>query len=178
MVRKRINTRSHTKEKPYMINSYFLQNWLRQKRSIGWAKYVCVCMYVSEICTEEIDVSFPCWLKNVKSRSKIALFLMSAILKFDFQKRKQIHFSEKTYLNYTKKTQFCMWQLHFPYNKGKQDKQWTHLGALKELQMTFQTFDVSICNGNMKCPPGIPYPNINFSHQILRSSSSSFLCYC
>ena len=29
---------------------------------------------------------------------------MSAILKFDFQKRKQLRFSEVNYLNYTKKT--------------------------------------------------------------------------
>ena len=28
---------------------------------------------------------------------------MSAILKFDFQKRKQLHFSEEDYLNYRKK---------------------------------------------------------------------------
>ena len=28
---------------------------------------------------------------------------MSTILKFDFQKRKQLHFSEVNYLNYTKK---------------------------------------------------------------------------
>ena len=47
---------------------------------------------------------------------------MSAILKFDFQKRKQLRFSEVNYLNYTKKTQFCMWQLHFPQNKGKQEQ--------------------------------------------------------
>ena len=39
---------------------------------------------------------------------------MSAILKFDFQKRKQLRFSEVNYLNFTKKTnkqtnkQFCM----------------------------------------------------------------------
>ena len=39
---------------------------------------------------------------------------MSAILKFDFQKRKQLRFSEVNYLNYTQKTQFRMWQLHFP----------------------------------------------------------------
>ena len=39
---------------------------------------------------------------------------MSAILKFDFQKRKQLRFSEVNYLNYTKKIQFCMWQLQFP----------------------------------------------------------------
>ena len=44
---------------------------------------------------------------------------MSAILKFDFQKREQLRFSEVNYLNYTKKTQFCMWQLHFPQNKGE-----------------------------------------------------------
>ena len=40
---------------------------------------------------------------------------------------------------------------------------------IKELQMTFQTSDVSICNGNE-----IPYRNINFSHLILRSSSFMF----
>ena len=47
---------------------------------------------------------------------------MSAILKFDFQKREQLRFSEVNYLNYTKKTQFCTWQLYFPQNKGKQDQ--------------------------------------------------------
>ena len=47
---------------------------------------------------------------------------MSAILKFDFQKRKQLHFSEENYLNITKKTKFFMWQLHFPKNKGKQEQ--------------------------------------------------------
>ena len=40
----------------------------------------------------------------MKSRSKIALFFqMSAILKLDFQKRKQLRFSEVNYLSYTKK---------------------------------------------------------------------------
>ena len=33
---------------------------------------------------------------------------MNANLIFDFQKRKQLRFSEVNYLNYTKKTQFCM----------------------------------------------------------------------
>ena len=47
---------------------------------------------------------------------------MSAILKFDFQKRKQLRFSEVNYLNYTKKTQFYMWQLQFPQNNGKQEQ--------------------------------------------------------
>ena len=39
---------------------------------------------------------------------------MSAILKCDFQKREQLCFPEVKYLNYTKQTQLCMWQLHFP----------------------------------------------------------------
>ena len=67
-------------------------------------------MYVSEICDEGIYVSFR--TKNVKRRSKIAIFQMSAILKFDL-KLKQLHFSEENYLNYTQNTQFCMQQLHF-----------------------------------------------------------------
>ena len=39
---------------------------------------------------------------------------MSAILKFDFQKRKQLCFTEVNYLKYTKKTQFARDNLHFP----------------------------------------------------------------
>ena len=39
---------------------------------------------------------------------------MSAILKFDFKKENNLRFSEVIYLNDTKKTQFCMWQLQFP----------------------------------------------------------------
>ena len=100
MARIRINTRTHTKEKPYLINSYFFFSKLvRQKKSIGWAKYVYVCEW--DMCWKNF-CNFPWWLKNVKSRSKIALFQMSAILKLDFQKRKQLRFSEVNYLNYTK----------------------------------------------------------------------------
>ena len=33
-----------------------------------------MCMYVSKICAEGIFVTFPWGLKNLKSRSKIALF--------------------------------------------------------------------------------------------------------
>ena len=43
MARIRINTRTHTKEKPYLINSYFFSKLVRQKKSIRWAKYVCLC---------------------------------------------------------------------------------------------------------------------------------------
>ena len=60
---------------------------------------------------------------------------MSAILKFDFQKRKQLRFSEVNYLNYTKKTQFCMWHCGnyiFPKTRGNKNKQWTHSTPLKQ----------------------------------------------
>ena len=80
--------------------------------SIGRAKllYVCACMFVSGICAEGIFCAFSLVTKNVKSRSKIALFFfqMHTILKFDFQKRKQLHFTEENYLYYTKKTPLFM----------------------------------------------------------------------
>ena len=57
-----------------------------------------------------------------KVGQKYPVFQMSAILKFDFQKREQLRFSEVNYLNYTKKTQFYIWRLHFPWNKGKQEQ--------------------------------------------------------
>ena len=56
---------------------------------------------------------------------------MSAIVKFDFQKRKQLHFSVENDLNYTKKTQFCMRQYIFPKTRANKNKQWTHLGTHK-----------------------------------------------
>ena len=62
---------------------------------------------------------------------------MSAILKFDFQERKQLHSSKENYLNYTKKTQFCMFHLHFPKTRGNKNKQWTHLCALKSSVLCF-----------------------------------------
>ena len=76
-------------------------------------------MYVSEICAEGIFVTFPWWLKNVKSRSKIALFSNERHFEIWFPKKKTIRFFEVNYLNYTKKTQFCMWQPHYPQNKGE-----------------------------------------------------------
>ena len=60
-------------------------------------------MYVSEICADEIFVTFPWWLKNVKSRSKITLFSNERHFEIWFpKKRKQFSFSEVNYLNYAK----------------------------------------------------------------------------
>ena len=50
-------------------------------------------MYVSKICAEGIFKNFPLWLKNVKSRSKIALFSNYARhFEIRFPKRKTIMF--------------------------------------------------------------------------------------
>ena len=57
---------------------------------------------------------------------------MSAIFKFDFQKRKQLHFSGENYLNYTKKGIILHVKITFSLKQGGgKNKQWTHLGALK-----------------------------------------------
>ena len=52
---------------------------------------------------------------------------MNAILKFDFQTRKELCFSEVNYLNYTKKTNFAYDNYIFPKTRGNKNKQWTHI---------------------------------------------------
>ena len=70
-------------------------------------------MYVSEICAEGIFCNFSLVTKNVKNRSKIAPFQMSAILKW-FPKKKTITFFwSKNYLNYTKRPNFACGNLQF-----------------------------------------------------------------
>ena len=78
----------------------FFVKLVRQKKSIGWSKYMYVCEW--DMCWRNF-CNFSLVTKNVKSRSRIALFSMSAILKFDFQKRKQLRFSEVNYLKLHKK---------------------------------------------------------------------------
>ena len=130
MARIRINTRTHTKEKPYLINSYFFK--IGKAKKVNRVSKIRVCMYVNEICAEEIFVTFPWWLKNVKSRSKIAFsFQMSAILKFDFQKREQLRFPEVNCLNYTH-THKCGNYI-FHKTRGNKNKPWTHSTSRKAL---------------------------------------------
>ena len=90
MARIRINTRNHTKEKPYLINLYFFFKVSKAKRSIGWAKYVYACEW--DICWRNFLWTFPWWLKNVKSRSKIALFSNERHFEIWFPKEKTITF--------------------------------------------------------------------------------------
>ena len=70
---------------------------------------------------------------------------MSAILKFDFQKRKQLRFSEVKYLNYTKKrpTLACDNYI-FPKTRGNKNKQWTHITPLKGTDGTIYAHVCSI----------------------------------
>ena len=65
-------------------------------------------------CAVGMFVTFPWWLKNVKSRSKIACFSNERHIEIWLPKKKTITCFWVNYLNYTNKTQFCMWQLHFP----------------------------------------------------------------
>ena len=85
----RTNTRTHTKEKPYLINSYFFSKLVRQKKSIGWAKYMYVCVW--DMCWRNF-CNFPWWLENVKSRSKIALFSNERHFEIWFPKKRTITF--------------------------------------------------------------------------------------
>ena len=83
-------------------------------------------MYVCEICAEGIFVTFLDPKKIVKSRSEIAIFSNERHFQICFSKKKTIRCFEVNYLNYTKKIQFCMWQLHFPKTRGNKNKPWTH----------------------------------------------------
>ena len=56
---------------------------------------------------------------------------MSAILKFDFQKRNQLRLSEVNYLNYTQRPNFACDNYVFPKTRGNKNKQWTHSTPLK-----------------------------------------------
>ena len=51
-----------------------------------------MCMYVTEICAEGIFVTFPWWLKYVRSRSKIALFSNERHFEIWFPKKRTIAF--------------------------------------------------------------------------------------
>ena len=53
-------------------------------------------------------------------------FQISAILKFYFQKRKHLRFSEINYLNYTIRPNFACDNYIFPKRRGNNNKQWTH----------------------------------------------------
>ena len=79
-------------------------------------------MYVSEICAEGIFVTFPWWVQTVKSRSKIALFQISAILKFDVQRKKTIRFFWSKVSKLHKKDPILPVTTTFALKQGKQEQ--------------------------------------------------------
>ena len=85
-------------------------------------------MYVSEICAEGIFVTFPWWLKNVKSRSKIALFSNEPHFEIWFPKKKTITFFwSKLSKLHKKRPNFACDNYIFPKTKRNKNKPWTHL---------------------------------------------------
>ena len=89
MARIIINTRTHPKQKPYLINLYFFSKLVRQKKSIGWAKYMYVCEW--DMCWRNF-CNFSLLTKNVKSRSKIAPFSNERHFEIWFSIKKTITF--------------------------------------------------------------------------------------
>ena len=61
-------------------------------KNVNRVSKIGVCMYVSEMCAEGIFVTFPWWLKHVKSRSKIALFSNEHHFEMWFLKKKTTTF--------------------------------------------------------------------------------------
>ena len=56
---------------------------------------------------------------------------MSAILKFDFQRKEQLRFSEVNYLTTQKRPNFACGNYIFPKTRGNKNKPWTHSTPLK-----------------------------------------------
>ena len=118
MMGKRINTRSCTKEKPYTIICIcFFANLVRQKEK-SQKDELNTCIYVRYV--PKVFLCLSLVTKNCETQVKSnPPFQMSTILKFVFQKWKQLRFSEENYLHFTLKTQFCMWQLRVFLKQGQ-----------------------------------------------------------
>ena len=91
---------------------------------------------------------------------------MSAILKYDFQNRKQLSFSEVNYLNNTKRPNFVCDNYSFPKTRGNKNKQWTHSTPVNHLfrgNDLYQIIDLIITNGKLKDHYRKPFPLSPFS---------------
>ena len=110
-----MNTRNHTKEKPYMIRFSFQNgegNFGQNSDRVTYDQvryilsfFLCVGVWGVCVCACIYPVT-----KNVSSMPKITFFdQMSAILKFNFQKKKATTFIQKKKKNpnYTKRHNFA-----------------------------------------------------------------------
>ena len=95
-------------------------------------------MYVSEICAEGIFVTFPWWLENVKSRSKIALLSNKRHFEIWFRKKRTIPFFWSKLSKLHKKDPiFACGNYIFPKTKGNKNKPWTHSTPLSPTILEF-----------------------------------------
>ena len=82
---------------------------------------------MSEICAEGIFATFPWWLENVKSRSKIALFSNERHFEIWFPKKRTITFFwSKLSKLHKKRPNFACCNYIFPKTRGNKNKPWTH----------------------------------------------------
>ena len=133
MARIRINTRTHTKEKPYLINSYFFKIGKAKKKSIGWAKYVYVCEW--DMCWR-IFCNFSLATKKCEKKVKNSPFFKWApVCNLISKKGKELCFSEVNNLNYTKGPNFACGNYIFPETRGNKNKPWTHSTPLNGSQL-------------------------------------------
>ena len=108
----------------------FFSKLVRQEKSIGWAKYMYVCEW--DMCLR-IFCNFSWWLNIWKVGQKQPFFQMSAILKFDFQKKKTIRptfFRSKLSKLHKKYPIFHVTTTFSPKTRGSKNKQWTHITPL------------------------------------------------
>ena len=98
---------------PYKFVFFFK---IGKAKKVNNVSKIHVCMWVRYMCWRNF-CNFSLVTKNLKSRSKIALFSNERHLKFDFQK--QLRFSDVNYLNYTKKRpNFACENYIFPKTSG------------------------------------------------------------
>ena len=89
-------------------------------------------MYVFEICAEGIFVTFPWWLENAKSRSKIALFLNERHFEIWFPKKRTITFFWSKLSKLHKKDSILHVATIFFLKQGEtKNKPWTHSTPVK-----------------------------------------------
>ena len=112
----------------------FFSKLVRQKKSIGWAKYMYVCEWDM---LWRIFCNFSLVTKNVKSKSKIALFSNERHFEIWFSKKKTITFFWSQLSKLHKKDPI----LHVTTTvslktRGNKNKQWTHSTPVKTSHCT------------------------------------------
>ena len=116
---------------------------------------------MSEICAEGIFVPFPWWLKNVKSRSKIALFSNERYFEIWFPKKRTITFSWSKLSKLHKKDQILHVATTFSLKQGETRTSHgpiphplTYVKWCPPTTMAFQSFlsCIAVCTSGVSSP--------------------------